>query len=252
MARKKQSQGIPLPILKLLGVICLAGLIGLGIFKGIEYFSLNSAYFKVRGIVVDPALGFINPEYLSGFKGRNIFAINLKDVEDRLGQRYPQVDQLKVVRRFPDQLLVLAKQRRPVAQIELNKNVLTLDNAGVIISMTTRRDESLSLIKNADTKQLKNELGRTLFGNDIRVALLLIDTFRENRILDSLRITGIDVANLSKIEFDMSNGLKVFVDQDNIDLKMKVLGIVLTKGNLDYEQINYLDLRFKEPIIGKK
>ncbi|MCK5081648.1 MAG: cell division protein FtsQ, partial [Candidatus Omnitrophica bacterium] len=61
-----------------------------------------------------------------------------------------------------------------------------------------------------------------------------------------------NVENLSKIQFTLSNGLVIILDRNNIDRRIKVLGVVLSQGKLDMKQVKYVDLRFKEPIIGKK
>jgi hypothetical protein len=42
------------------------------------------------------------------------------------------------------------------------------------------------------------------------------------------------------------------LDREKIAQRIKVLGVVLSQGNLDMDHVKYVDLRFKEPIIGKK
>ena len=37
-----------------------------------------------------------------------------------------------------------------------------------------------------------------------------------------------------------------------IDYKTKILSVILSQGKIDIKSIKYIDLRFKEPIIGKK
>ena len=46
--------------------------------------------------------------------------------------------------------------------------------------------------------------------------------------------------------------LKIIVDRDNIPHKMKILELVLSQAKPDFEGVQYIDLRFKEPILGKK
>ena len=63
---------------------------------------------------------------------------------------------------------------------------------------------------------------------------------------------NIHVDNLLKIYFHLSNGLQVIVDQERIDQKIKLLAFVLAQKKIDLEQTKYIDLRFKEPVLGKK
>ena len=59
----------------------------------------------------------------------------------------------------------------------------------------------------------------------------------------------IDVDNLKEIDFHLSNGLKIIVDKTDIERKMNTLAMVLSRNRLDTEQVKYIDLRFKDPIL---
>ena len=72
-------------------------------------------------------LQFINKNDLTYLIGRNIFMISLKDVHRRLGYKYPQIAQLKIVKHYPDELLIQAKKRYPLAQAFVRKRIATVD-----------------------------------------------------------------------------------------------------------------------------
>jgi hypothetical protein len=46
--------------------------------------------------------------------------------------------------------------------------------------------------------------------------------------------------------------LQIIIDQDSIAHNVKVLGVILAQKQFEINQAKYIDLRFKEPIIGKK
>src|SRR5207247_10389142 len=66
----------------------------------------RSERFKIKTVVVDPSLALIASNRLSALKGKSIFAVNLKNLERQLQLQYPEITQLKLIKRFPDQIEV--------------------------------------------------------------------------------------------------------------------------------------------------
>jgi cell division septal protein FtsQ len=95
-------------------------------------------------------------------------------------------------------------------------------------------------------------LGRYCKNDQINSAILIVKAFKQIRDLSSFRIDSINVERLSQIEMILNNGLKVIVDTDNVRNKMSMLGVVLTEVNFDLNDTEYVDIRFKQPIRGKK
>jgi len=227
---------------------------------GIGFIALNRAqyvfshvdYFKVRSVTIDPSLQFINKRDLRSLMGKNIFKIDLKAVQRRLSYKYPQAAKLKVVKRFPNQVSVLAKQRVPYAQLQIQDKIVVLDREAVILSLEDKKDKNLPDIVGTKLKNPKLVLGMPLKGSDIWLTLKIIKLFSANSSLDPYVIKGVNIENLSKIHFTLSNQLDVIIDRDKIAQKIRVLGIVLAQDRLDLGDVKYIDLRFKEPIIGKK
>lgn len=251
MARKKKKK-LAASNLKT-GLFGLSALVlGVVLFIGISSFLNKSDYFKIKIIKYDPALEFINKRYTERLKGKSIFAVDLQKVQKQLSFRYPQVKNLRVVREFPNQISVVAKSRSPVAQTRLLEKNLTLDDNGVVLSTTTKLDKNLPLIKGIKYASPKIDVGLPLKGKSISTALNIIDEFDEHRTLAHYQIAEVNVANLSNIQFDLSNKLRIIVDRDNMKQKMELLSVLLAKGRLRLKEVKYIDLRFKEPIIGKK
>ena len=58
--------------------------------------------------------------------------------------------------------------------------------------------------------------------------------------------------NLSKIHLVIGRNLDIIVDKDRIQDKLKNLELIFTQGKLDLSTVKYIDLRFNEPVLGKK
>ncbi len=251
MARKKKSTTQPFVIKFILITLLVAG-IGFGITSGLIYLFRHTEYFRIQSVIIDPSLQFINKKDLRNLIGKNIFEIDLKAVQRRLSYKYSQASELKVMKSFPNRIAVVAKQRFPFAQIQIKDHIVTLDEDGVVLSTDGDAEKGLPLIAGvrADSRRLLR--GMPLDGTDIQTALKIANLFSTDKSLSSHSIDTVNVENLSKIQFTLSNGLVIILDRNNIDRRIKVLGVVLSQGKLDMKQVKYVDLRFKEPIIGKK
>jgi cell division septal protein FtsQ len=251
MARKKKSKTQPFVIKFILITLLVAG-IGFGITRGLMYLFHNAKYFEVRSVVIDPSLQFINKRDLRNLIGKNIFEIDLKAIQNRLSYKYSQASELKVIKRFPSQISIVAKKRLPFVQIQAGDRVAILDEDGVVLSGAEVDKKGLPIIFGVKVDNRSLVRGVPFKGVDVQIALSITDFFNANKSLSSYRITTINVENLSKIYFTLSNDLQVILDRNNIAQRIKVLGVVLSQGKLDMKHVKYIDLRFKEPIIGKK
>lgn len=212
----------------------------------------HSPYFKIKDIWYESSLKSIESSALANLKGKSLFSVDLTEIQKQLQSRYPQYKQLQVLKRFPNQVLVVARQRYPLARLRLAGKTLTLDEKGVILATAGDSDDQLPLIIGVNTVRGKITAGSLLESPDLRAALSIVRISKTDKILSNFRIAKIDVDNLSEINFYLANNLKVIVDQDQLEHQLKMLGLVLSQAKLDQENVKYIDLRFKEPILGKK
>ncbi len=211
----------------------------------------SSDYFNVKTIIIDPSLQFIDKRDLKKLKRKNIFKVDLKAVQRRLSSKYPQISDLKVIRRFPGQIYLTAKKRLPFAQMRVKERTVILDDSGVVLSIKNKEDSHLPLILGAYTN-VRFSLGLPVTYTSVKAAIKILRAMDAYGAQSSYKIERVDVQNLSKIGIYLSKDLMVFVDSDKVNRKIKILNLVLSQGQLDLKTVKYIDLRFKEPIIGKK
>lgn len=250
--RKKTPVSISPTAAKTVGVIILSLAIGIFLCQRILTYLTTSDYFSIKAIVIDSSLSFIDDRALANLKGKNIFEVDLKQFHRHLATRYPQVSDLRVVRQFPNQIHLQAKARYPFAQIQAGSKVLTLDEKGIVLSSSSLKNQKLPFIVVAQNTYRDFVLGATLAGEDHNVGLDIIKSFKFTHALSTYNIEQIDIESLSKINVSLSNKLYVIFDANKIDEKVKVLGLILAQGKVDPKEAKYVDLRFKEPIVGKK
>lgn len=255
MKRKNKKLFLNFAFLRLLVVGILAVFLLCAAGQTVWMHLRNSDLFKIKTVVVsDPGMQFIKASRLVNLKGKNIFALDLEALAQRLQAQYPEIAEIKLLKRFPDQIVVITKRRVAFAQARIRNKDITIDGQGVILSMglSVSPSSEIPLIVGIDADKTWLAPGNQLRGQDIKIALALIKAFRSNKYLAVYKILKIDAANLSQVEFYLTDTLKVIVDQNNIPEKIQMLSWMLSQAKLKLEEINYIDLRFKEPIIGKK
>lgn len=250
MAKKKNQTALLIAISIFLILAVVGGGIW-GVWRGVTTFFHKADCFKIASITVDPTLSFLDKKELSKLYGRNIFTLDIKEFHRRLSLRYPQMTELKIVRRFPNQISIVAQKRKPALQLQGRSKVLVVDEQGVVLSALNKTSNKLPLLKGVGGVR-DNVIGKTIGGDKLEVALSILDRFEKEVALRPYQILQIDVSNLSKIHFGLSNGLSIIVDSLRIDHNIRVLGMLVTDEKIKPEEINYVDLRFKEPVVGKK
>ena len=236
-----------------IGGIAVAGLLiaGILIYQA-RGFLTQSKYFQVRSVIIDPSLAFIQKDDLMTLKGKNIFQVDLKRFQKSLSRKYPEITALKVSRRFPNQIQLLARKRHPFVQTKVRNRLVTLDNQAVILSTTNGRNRRLPVVKGVEKLEQRLYLGSTLQSPQLATALAVIQAKRNNEQLSAYHVEEVDVQNLSNIHLLLSKKLLVILDKDRLPQKMRNLSLVLNQTHIELKDIKYIDLRFKDPIIGKK
>lgn len=252
MARRVVSKRYLLSGLIMRGVVTvlLIGGIGVGLFVPARRWLTRSEFFKVREIVLAPSLKYIDPRHLYFLKGRSMFDIQLDAIHRRLRERYPEVDALRIVRKFPNRIYISADKREPVAAILWGRNQFIVDREGVVVAPGPPVGMRLPLVRGLPRGK-RIVFGQALGLAELDVALEIVGAFEGNSDVRPFFIQTIDVANLAQIDCAMSNGLVFRIDPEQIETKIAKLGIVLTDGKNSLQDVTYIDLRFQEPILGK-
>ncbi|HOW34808.1 MAG TPA: hypothetical protein PL155_00125 [Candidatus Omnitrophota bacterium] len=252
MANKIKKTKASVYILKNIIILIVLVFFSFLTYQKVAFLLRHSDYFMIRSIICEPSLRFMEASLVSNFKGKNIFAVDLKKIERHLRVEYPRFTQLKILKRFPDQILVAARERAPFAQTKVNGKIVTLDPQGAMMEVSTDLDDRLPFIIGVRLVVPKFVLGSRVDSIALRAAFEVIKAFRSEPELAGYHIAKIDVTNLSQIYFYINDDLRIIADQENIVRQLKILGLLLLQAKTELKDVKYIDLRFKEPILGKK
>ena len=211
----------------------------------------DSRYFKIKTVEIDRTLGFLDKRDFMSLNGKSIFSVDVARFQRSLTGKYPQMAQVSITKKFPNKILVLARKRAPFAQVYIQNKTVLIDDQGIVLYGSLEKGEELPLISGISSRR-RITTGSVLVGENTRLALNIIKKFQNNHSLSPYLVTKISVDDLNEIDFHLSNGLKIIVDKTDIARKMDTLALVLARSRLDTGQVKYIDLRFKDPILGTK
>lgn len=249
---RKNKPRLPVKMVFLILPACIAIL---ALAAGARRFLLNSDYFKISEIIIKDAPSRID---LSHLKGRNIFSISLQDEARYISTLDAAYKRVRVVRVLPNRIFVDLAMRNPAAYVKLYKYFYIDEELMLFDAPLNPQDQELPVILGLDAKIRKPLTGRKYNLRELIVALNIIKQARQNKALTSLKIERIDVANLNNASLFIGppagqkavlKDLEVKFGPDILGPKLDTLGLFLLQIKNEWDNIKYIDLRFKEPVM---
>jgi cell division septal protein FtsQ len=251
MARKKKKKINP--SLFKYALITLVGIAAVFVMcYGIYRFARESSLFTIKQIKLEEPVSFINKRIFRKIEGENIFQIDLNRLEERLTYRYPQISDLKVLRLFPDTILITARKRLPFMQTMADNVLVTLDDEGFVISTKSKRDEVIPFVVGLDGRKVEISLGKRLRSPFLNAVLLILKRFQANENLAAYEVEKVKVESLSRIHLYLSNGLRILMDANRVSRALRDLSLFLSSKKIDIDRTQYIDLRYKDIIVKEK
>ncbi len=222
------------------------------LIAAIYLFLGNSRYFKLDTIeVIDKshATALKAGDLLSVYKGRNIFNIDIDSLSSQIKRDIPTIKHAIVKRVLPNKLEIDIIPRVPIAKIKSHR-YFPIDRTGMVLSPEIKT-EKLPIITGFSV-WLSIKVGTKLENPQVRNAFLLIDALEESAILSDYAVSAIDVSNYRNLSFYLENGIEVKIGSEDFLDRLNRLKTTFASPKLDKENIKYIDLRFKDVVIGGK
>lgn len=204
---------------------------------------------------------------LSYLKGKNIFFVDLSKECLKTLRLYPGCKDVRIIKVMPDRLFVDFIMRKPSAIAKLHRNFY-VDDDGVLFDIPAQTEKELCLpqILGLNTRILEAIPGRKYENNNLFAALQIISGLRNTSILTDWIVTKIDVSDSSNTTIVLSKTMD-FSDVSKISPSLKpelievkigrryirdnlnILSSLFSHEKENLSNIEYVDLRFKEPVI---
>jgi cell division septal protein FtsQ len=263
---KKQQQQLWRPSAKLITVICLIAFAAISLSIYLNRILKSLDYFDVKDIIATE----VKPADLTYLLGRNIFSLDLKRESGYISELYPVYRKVRLIRILPNELFVDFIKRKPVAYLRLQRDCYLDDELTIweAKEQVTEGKASLPEIVGLAEKISKPVPGRQYNFAGLSSALEIIKEVASNRLLKEYWIRRIDIRSPASISFfipvdprgndstkkDNSKifvapDLEVKISQDKVADKINILAGLINQARNNLSSIQYVDLRFKEPVI---
>ncbi len=203
--------------------------------------------FRITRVLLPPESGLTLRDPLIG---DNLWSVNLRAVSEELHRQQPALKSVRVIRQLPDAIRIQPITRLPIAQVKLDR-WYDVDREGFILpEPKAQPDDRLIQLAGWDrTGGLKP--GRDNTDERLQLGLRVWEALRRTRPMIARRITEINVAYPEQIRLIMDGNTEIRCGAEkelaaNLD---RLQGTLRALAKQPFS-VQYIDLRFQEPVVG--
>jgi len=241
------------PLLRRAAFAAVSAALAAGVFFGARHFFLNSGFFAIREIIVNKDRGYpfeagqrrLEKLYLD----RNIFSVDLGQVETLTEREFPRIRRVEVRRRLPDRLEIDIAGRAPAAFMDGRRSVV-IDREGVVLDVGGSTD-GLVRIKGIGFYLNLPSRGEKVDNDTLDKALVLLEGLKRKSGLSPEEIDYIDISDRKNIILGIY-GVQVKMGTGGFSKKIQDLSEISRDPDVRMEDIRYIDLRFEDAVISPK
>jgi len=215
-------------------------------------------FFRIKEIRVkssesrsdEKLLEFESSELLMSLRGKNIFKTDIHNLAKALRDNYPQYRQVIVRRIVPDVLEIDIIHRTPVLLIK-SFGYYPADKEGVVLSPETDVDKQLPVVLGI-SMWARPKVGEHFDSTRLTLALDILRHIGDIDVMKKYVVRNIDVSNLRNPVVILDNGLEIRLGKDDMKKRFNKLEVILNDTEIDIMDLAYIDLRFKETVLGPR
>lgn len=234
-----------IPILLILVIFLL--------YLGVKTIFIDSPYLQIKSIKVIGKVDYAKLEDLNIFqsvKGKNIFTVNVRDIASVIHENYPEFKKVTVRRVMPDMLEIVIISRVPIALVKIFKHFY-IDEEGVVLSDDIKVKKDLPVISGISIWS-RPKRGEAIRSNRINSALAILKLVKQTGMAANYDIKRIDVSDIKNVIFYLDDNLEIKMGHGNLLEKLNKLSTMLSDPKIDINNLSYIDLRFKDIVMGPK
>ncbi len=223
------------------------------------HYLVTSKYFTIKYCDSSTQLdrGIEKDKYYDSFDiiGQNIFKINLQEISEVLRRRFPDYKSITLKRALPDRVIIEFQPREAIAMVELSERFF-VDKEGILFRSTGQGIDSmqLPLIIGLRNKIADPRPGIRYSEGTFRRIIEFINSINKIEILsERLKIREINSKNINDIFILTVSGCKINLGSiKSLGKDLIVLQRLLHRIGDDLGEMEYIDLRFREPAVKYK
>lgn len=246
--RKRKKTGYFIKGLLFLAVLFLLFVLGKEIIYNLIYadiFRLRNLYVEVSDLKLEGKEAF---DYCALSPAGSILEVDLETLKDRILFMRPGLKSVSLKKEYPDTIRVFVKERTALAQVE-GEGVFIVDEDGFVLGRPRENiDSKLPVINGISSSGLKE--GNFSKAKALKKAVEIIKLVEETGFKDKYGLEKIDVSNIDNVSVYFQKGIEVKMGKG--DFRNKIRKLEARLSALDLSRIRYIDVRFKDLIVGPK
>ncbi len=250
---KFNAQRVIKPVLKMALFPVIIFLIIIASFFFLRNVIVNSDYFNIKNVViVNPAVygQLRTEEVLNLVNGKSIFRFDTRMIARQLKRNHPEFKNIIIKRILPDTIEAEIVPRGPIALIEAGDYYM-IDKKGIVISKEDSTVSGMPIVTGIYFWHRPKE-GKAITSDKLDYVFDIIAVFGSNEKLKKFSIFKIDVSNKKDPSIYLEFGLEIKTGPDDLTEKISKLAVVLNDKKVNLDNLRYIDLRFKDPVLGPK
>lgn len=246
---------------KAAGLKFIAILIILGIIVFIASFLVsqisNSNFFEIKRVKIKGDSGWLEESVRFMLKN-NLLYSDLKRSEKILRNEHPEIERIILTKLWPDTVYIRFSLKKPLVALEGRE--LLIDRNGFLLAARKYGDAvtELPLVYGLSRNEI-NRVRRLNPDDKLFSAIRIVELFLKLENSGDYKLIKVDVSRVSESEILIQKKcrqgdclIKVSLGENSYPEKLKIFQIFLKKADFDWSNVNYIDLRFREPIVGLK
>ena len=233
-ASQHRNRRVLVVVSKIVLVLVLAVGVVLGVRYGAKHFFFENPDYQLSQIEFQTDGSLQREQVLKTaelHEGVNIFTVNLGKVRDRL-QQLSQVDEVQVIRKLPGEIDIRIVERKPVAWITSEKQILDpfasdvaflVDARGVLMKEKKLLTEYLGLPSITGCTSESLEAGKIVESFEAKAALELVRLSSASFMQTRFQIREIDVSKGYCLVVSDKNHTRVTFGFDNLETQLQRL-----------------------------
>jgi cell division septal protein FtsQ len=224
----------------------------------------RSSLFEIKKVKIKGDTGWLESS-ARFIIGDNLFSADLNKVAYLLRKEHPEIETVVVSKLWPDMISIRFTLRKPLAVI-VNGQELLIDEDGALLEKNKYNHArykafvaNLPVIEGLILKPAF-KVGRLSRNAQLLSAFEIIKLFSQSSLARDYRLVHISVKYLPETavliqrrELSLPSApLLIKLGERPYSEKLKMFEIFLKKANIDLKNVEYIDLRFKEPVAGMK
>ena len=223
-----------------------------GAIIGLPQVARHSEAFGIQRIVLPPGSTLQVPASLIG---QNLWTVDLQRVADQLKSQQPQLKRVRVIRQMPNTLSIEVSQRLPVGQLRLATgrwHPVDLDSF-VLSDGRPSPWEHLVVMKGIDQGRPAVKVGVENTNERLLEAVGMVAWLRRSPALIGHQLTAIDVADLRHVTLVLEDDVEIRCGSARqLTEQMGRVRSVFKNMAKQPVEVQYIDVRFPEPVIGQR